>query len=254
MKEESKFITETFREVVGNSVLSGKPISFSTCVLGDSGEAKIKYIIQSILNSYERSDLMELIYTACKELVVNSTKAAIKRILFNEMNVNSDNPEEYDKGMQSFKVNLSDKKFPYYKEKMKTNDINVKIKFFHNKDRLILNVINNFPLLKKEEDRIREKFVTAKSYDNLFEFFTEHGDNTEGAGMGITLVEILMAQCGLDRHLFTIFTSEKENKTIARIEIPLNQDYKPRRMIFDEILSNGQTPREDLRKEWSYFK
>ncbi len=254
MVDESKFITESFRSTVDSSVLNGKPLTFTTYVLGDSGEAKVKYIIQSILAKYDRADLMELIYTACKELVVNSTKAAIKRILFNELNVNSDDETEYDKGMQSFKVNLSDKKFPYYKEKMKNSDLSVKIKFFYNKDRLILNVINNFPLLKKEEERIREKFVIAKTYDNLFEFFTEHGDNTEGAGMGITLVEILIAQCGLDRHLFTIFTSRKKNETVARIEIPLNQDYKSRRVIFDDVLSHNHVSRENLRKEWSYFK
>ena len=254
MIDDSKFITDDFRNTVQSGVSKGKPITFTTYVLGDSGEAKVKFIIQTILDKFDRSDLMELIYTACKELVVNSTKAAIKRILFKELNIDSDDVEEYEKGMLSFKVNLSDKKFPYYKEKMKSGNLSVQIKFFYNKDRLIVNVINNFPLLKKEENRIREKFVMAKSFDNLFEFYTQHGDNTEGAGMGITLVEILIAQCGLDRHLFTIFTSLKKNETIARIEIPLSTKYKPRRSIFDEILSNNHIPKEKLRNEWSYFK
>lgn len=249
MNDEFSVLSDDFRTVVDRAIEQGKVISFITYVLGDSGESKIKYILSSVLNKYQRIDLMELLYTASKELIVNSTKAAIKRIIFQEMGLDPVKMTDYDTGMGSFKENLSDKKFPYYRGKMKSNNLNVKVKFIYNPDKIVLKIINNFALLGKEEQLIREKFIKAKKYDNLFEFFMEHGDNTEGAGMGITMVEILMAQSGFDRHLFTIYSSEKLRETVAKIEIPINPDYKPKRYEFEDYVRNSSTSFEQLRTE-----
>lgn len=106
---------------------------------------------------------------------------------------------------------------------MKEFGYNVKISCSYTEGRFDLEIRNNFPLIPVEAERIKEKFLHAKKYDNLFEFFMEHGDNTEGAGMGITMVEILLSQSGFDRRLFSIYSSEKKNETIARVEVPLNQ-------------------------------
>ena len=249
MEEEFSLLTEDFRNGVDQAVKEGKVISFITYVLGDSGEAKLKYILTTILNKYQRIDLMELLYTASKELIVNSTKAAIKRIIFQELDLDPVKMTDYDTGMGSFKENLSDKKFPYYRGKMKSNNLHVKVKFVYCQDKIVLKIINNFALLAKEEQRIREKFIKAKKYDNLFEFYMEHGDNTEGAGMGITMVEILMAQSGFDRHMFTIYSSEQLHETVAKIEIPINPDYKPKRSEFEDYVMNTKASFEQLRAE-----
>ena len=47
--------------------------------------------------------------------------------------------------------------------------------------------------------------------------------------MGITMVEILLAQSGLDRHLFTIYSSQVKKETVAKLEIPIHPDYVPER-------------------------
>jgi len=88
-------------------------------------------------------------------------------------------------------------------------------------------------LLQKEEERIREKFIKAKKYDNLFEFYVDHGDNTEGAGMGITMVEILLAQSGFDRHIFTIYSSKIKRETVAKVELPMHPEHVPIRFGFN---------------------
>lgn len=90
------------------------------------------------------------------------------------------------------------------------------------KNKIDLEIRNNFPLLPIEAERVKEKFINAKKYDNLFEFFMEHGDSTEGAGMGITMVEILLSQSGFDRRLFSIYSSERKKETVARVEVPLD--------------------------------
>lgn len=50
----------------------------------------------------------------------------------------------------------------------------------------------------------------------------EHGDSTEGAGMGITMVEILLSQSGFDRRLLSIYSSERKKETVARVEVHLS--------------------------------
>lgn len=226
-------LKETFKSKVVDGVHSNKTVIFITYVLGEIGEAKLKFIIKTILLKYNRIDLMDLLYTCAKELIVNSTKAAIKRLTFREMGIDPTIDSAYDNFMNSFRDNLTDKKFPYYRSKMKTNGYFIKIKFFYNKDKIVMRIINNFPLLRKEESRIREKFMNAKKYDNLFEFYIDHGDNTEGAGMGITMVEILLAQSGFDRHLFTIFSSNLKQQTVAKVELPMHPDYIPTRFGFN---------------------
>ncbi|WP_109021890.1 hypothetical protein [Leptospira kobayashii] len=210
-----------FRDAIDKGILLGKKISIVTYVLGDSGEAILKYVLSSVLDHVGRPDLMELFYTSAKELIVNSTKAAIKRMIFEEMKLNIQNLEDYEKGMKFFKSNLNERKFPAYKKKMREYGYQVKISCIYKPDKVDLEIRNNFPLIPIEAERIREKFLNAKKYDNLFEFFMEHGDNTEGAGMGITMVEILLSQSGFDRRLFSIYSSERKKETIARVEVPL---------------------------------
>ena len=149
------------------------------------------------------------------------------------MGIDPNDNLQYESFMNSFKDNLTDKKFPYYRSKMKENGFYIKIKIFYDKKRIVLRIINNFPLLQKEEERIREKFIKSKKYDNLFEFYVDHGDNTEGAGMGITMVEILLAQSGFDRHIFTIYSSKIKRETVAKLEIPMQPDHIPPRFGFN---------------------
>ncbi|EMJ91330.1 hypothetical protein [Leptospira alstonii] len=225
-------LSADFQMEVDSAISKETPISLITYVLTQSGEKKLRYIIHGILTRYNRMDLSELLYTSAKELIVNATKAAIKRILFKESKLDIESAEDYIRGMESFHNSLSDKKFPFYREKMKEHDLSIKVTFYFNEDRIILKVLNNFQLTDQEEKRVREKFRISRDFDNLFEFFMKFGDSTEGAGLGITMVEILVAQSGFDRHLFTIYSKKGVSQTVARVEIPLKKDYIPRRLKF----------------------
>ncbi|MGE8720616.1 hypothetical protein ACO2KH_04715 [Leptospira terpstrae] len=215
-------LSSEFCTSVDRAVALGKKVSMITYVMGDIGEAKLKYILFRILGSVGREDLMELFYTAAKELIVNSTKAAIKRIIFEELKLNIQNLQDYEEGMKLFKSSLNERKFPAYKKKMRESGLFVKITCIYQKDKIDLEIRNNFPLLPIEAERVKEKFINAKKYDNLFEFFMEHGDSTEGAGMGITMVEILLSQSGFDRRLLSIYSSVRKKETVARVEVPLS--------------------------------
>jgi len=76
-----------------------------------------------------------------------------------------------------------------------------------------------------------------------------YGDSTEGAGMGIAMVQILMRQAGFDAHNFTICSDLVKNTTTARIIVPLAPDYRTPRQRFDDELQKKGITEAELRKE-----
>ena len=55
-----------------------------------------------------------------------------------------------------------------------------------------MNPIDDSFLSEKEDKRIRGKFAKGSQYDNIAEFYMDTMDNAEGAGLGITLILMLI--------------------------------------------------------------
>ena len=80
----------------------------------------------------------------------------------------------------------------------------------------------------------------------------EFGDDTEGAGMGLTMVGILLDKSGIDKHAFSLYSSSKYRETIAKLEIPLSGSYISKRRVFDlECERTGKSP-DQLRPDFHY--
>jgi hypothetical protein len=194
-------------------------------------EAGLGYIVEQILKKYGRDDMIGPVYTSVKELSLNGAKANFKRILFEDEKIDGEDETEYDRGMDLFKQQLNEQWVLEYGKKSKERKLYVDIFFDFNRDRLIVEVLNNRPISQKEDKRIREKFHTAMRYDDIAQFYMEGGDSSEGAGMGIVLVTMMLKAQDIDPHLFTIRSDYRE-KTLARVEFPLSADYQPNRQRF----------------------
>lgn len=194
-------------------------------------EAGLSYIVESILKRYNREDMLGPVYTSVKELSLNGAKANFKRILFEDEKINTEDDSEYERGMELFKNQLNEHMVLEYGKKSKERKLYVDIFFDFNADRLIVEVLNNRPISQKEDKRIREKFHTAMRYDDIAQFYMEGGDSSEGAGMGIVLVTMMLKAQQIDPHLFTIRSDYRE-KTLARVEFPLHDNYQPNRQRF----------------------
>lgn len=194
-------------------------------------ESGLSYIVEQILARYGRQDMLGPVYTSVKELSLNGAKANFKRILFEDEKLDGEDEEQYEKGMDLFKQYLNENWVLEYGKKSRERKLHVDIFFDFNRDRLILEVMNNRPISPKEDKRIREKFHTAMRYDDIAQFYMEGGDSSEGAGMGIVLVTMMLKAQEIDPHLFTIRSDYRE-KTLARVEFPLSPDYQPNRQRF----------------------
>ena len=224
-------LTPQLKSVLDKAIQAEHYIRIRAYAVISATESGLNYIVENILKKYNREDMLGPVYTSVKELSLNGAKANFKRILFDDHEVNVDDDDEYNRGMQMFKENLNENWVLEYGKKSRDRKLYVDIFFDFNSERLIIEVMNNRPITPKEDKRIREKFLTAMQYDDIAQFYMEGGDSTEGAGMGIVLVTMMLKAQAIDPHLFTIRSDYRE-KTLARVEFPLKQDYTPSRQHF----------------------
>jgi hypothetical protein len=228
---ESAPIDPRLKSAIDHAIANEHLIRIRAYAVISATEAGLSYIVEQILTKYNRPDMVGPVYTSVKELSLNGAKANFKRILFEDQNLDTDNDEQYEYGMELFKKYLNENWVLEYGKKSRERKLYVDIFFDFNRDRLILEVMNNRPISPKEDKRIREKFHTAMRYDDIAQFYMEGGDSSEGAGMGIVLVTMMLKAQDIDPHLFTIRSDYRE-KTLARVEFPLSPDYQPQRQRF----------------------
>ena len=238
---------EEIKKLIQNALDSKKIISLKTFYLSDYGEMVLREIAQAVLDKLNRPELMSIVYTSAKELVINATKANLKRIIFDEMKLDPSIPEQYEEGMEHFRGKLLEQEIKKYKNRFIELDFPVVATFYYAPTVLNITVKNNFTMYHAEEERIREKFRKAKSFSSLLDFFMEHGDQTEGAGMGLTMVGILLDESGIDRHAFTVYSNEY-NETAAKLEIPLDGSYVTKRSLFEQERNKANMSHDEFRK------
>jgi hypothetical protein len=240
------------RRLVDRAVGNQKAITFVTYMLSSYGDTLLKTALSSILERYGREDLFDIAYAASRELIINATKANLKRVLFQQMNLDMNDELDYETGMDYFRRSLSDDKIKSYRNRFRENNLPVTTTIYYNMNVLNIKVKNNFTLEPVEEQRLRGQFAGATGFSSLFDFFMEYGENANDASMGITMVGILLDRSGIDRHAFTLYSSEKYHETIAKLEIPLVDYYVPKRKMFEMELDETRVKPEELRPNFHY--
>lgn len=187
-------------------------------------ERRLNIVITKIFEKYGRSDLADIIYTCTKELVINASKANIKRIVFEENNIDYSDEKSFLVGMIKYKEELSETKLPKYISKLSEKGLYISVAFYYSKDGVRIEVVNNISMTEFENKRIREKLKRAMGYDDISQFYLEQGDELEGAGLGIALIVMLLKGIGIDPALFRI-SGPNNNFVLARIEIPITENY-----------------------------
>lgn len=190
---------------------------------------KVLNKIKSILDKFNRMDLLDVIYTCVKELIINATKANIKRIVFADNNLNIDDIKDWEKGAAIFRDKLRESCIKEFGNKTKSLNYKVKIRYIYNQNGMRIEVINNTPIPVIDEERMRKKLKSAMKYQSIASFYMDNADNIEGSGMGLALIIILLKNQGIDPQFLRIGTNKEE--TIARLEIPFTDQYIPFREI-----------------------
>ncbi|MFN4216413.1 MAG: hypothetical protein ACK4HQ_03315 [Brevinematales bacterium] len=214
-----------FSIIVKDLLVKGQPFSLKFYVINEDIETKVETALHTVFEFYNRQEYTGVIYTCVKELMINATKANLKRVLFEMNHLDIHNENHYLEGMLAFRNLLAEKSYHTFLPHLKEKNFWVTIRLNHSSDGVKIEVINNACMAPIENRRLREKLKKAMQYENLAEFYLEQGDEMEGAGMGIALIVMLLKGMELDPALFRIGTT-LDDQTFARIEVPFTLHYK----------------------------
>lgn len=198
-------------------------------------EAFIRDFVKRVLGKFDRLDLSSAVAMILKELTVNAAKANFKKLMFQENQIDTENPEDYERGMKLFRDSINETMALEYGIKARDASLNVVMSLDFDENRFIIEVRNNLPMSRVEEERVRTKLRQAMECEDVADFIMQNVDETEGAGLGLILSLMALKSSGIDPKALTISTNF-ENETIARLEIPLSNSYQPtRRRAHDRI-------------------
>lgn len=225
----SDVIIQKINENIEIAVKNGKYLALKTHRMTDTVEKHLLFALESILKKTEHERYIHSLYTILKELVINGCKANQKRIFFEERGLNLYDPHDYAKGMEEYKKMISEDMAIEYGRKAKQKGLYVLIDFEFDQDGLRIEVINNSTIAPEEEKAMREKLKKAMKYNDLAEFYLDNAiaGESEGAGLGLALVIILLKGEGIDPNYFRIVIDK--DKTIARLEIPFTENFVSKR-------------------------
>ncbi len=209
------------------SIEQNKKISLIIYYLTDKKEKKIHHILEKILTKFNKEQYLSTLYTAAKELAINGVKANMKNVFFKEKNLELENPEDYKIGIKKYKEAFSEKMAQEYGSKCEEQGLFVKITFIYSETGIRLEILNNTLITEVDERRMREKLAKAMQYEDIAQFYMEQADETEGAGMGIALIVMLLKGEGIDASNFRVGIVDRI--TTARIEVPFTEDFVPYR-------------------------
>jgi len=202
------------------AVKKGGELVFITYSLLEDTEEKIKFVLAKILEKHQQEELFTPLYSCIKELIANSTKANAKKILMDEGRIQ--NPEDLMEVVEKLRTILNEEALLEYGIKAKERRLSTRTYFRMEGGVLVISVVNNLPLTRKDLERIHERIEKSAQYDSIAEFYLENPDPiAEGMGLGLSMVVVLLKSINIDYRNFEV-TTDAASKTYATMRIPLS--------------------------------
>ncbi len=208
-------ISEKIKIAIQKSV----PVTITTYKLNHDTEVYVEEILSIYLKELGQEALIDRLAYCLKELAVNAKKANTKRVYFEEKGLSLNSKEDYAEGMKHFKTETMDH-IDHYLELQKKQGLYVKISFHTFSSNFRISIRNNVEINRKEQMRIYDRIARSRAFDSMEEAFSEVLDDSEGAGLGIVILILMLKKMGLDEESFEI---EGENgETTASLTIPIS--------------------------------
>jgi putative nucleotidyltransferase with HDIG domain len=207
-------------EKIKKAVQSGIPLTITSYTLPHEIEMYIEQVLTVFLRNVGQEKLKDYVVYCVQELAVNAKKANTKRVYFMERGLDLSNPEDYKLGMTNFKEETLSN-IAHYLQLQKEKGLYIKLSLQMKKNIIHIEIRNNVVVTKTELIRIHDKLARSRQYNNLEDALSQVLDDSEGAGLGLVILVLMLKKIGLDEDCFDILATDKE--TIARIVIPLDQ-------------------------------
>ena len=213
-------LNEVDKEKIKVAVKLHVPFEIVTYTLPHNKEMYIQEVLTVFLEETNQHHMTEYLKFCLSELLINAKKANTKRIYFKEKNLDINNPSDYEKGMKTCKEDTMNN-INYYLQKQKAEGLYVKLVLKFTDDFIKIEIRNNSVLCKEEKERIQEKLRSVKQYKNPKDGYLKLLDHTEGAGLGIIIIILMLQKVGLSRENYRCYSTDRE--TITEIILPCNE-------------------------------
>jgi len=214
-------ITDAHRQQLLAAQESQRPLVIKTHTFLPNAQAYVDRLLRVFLDELGTPHLFDALSFCVRELAVNAKKANTKRVYFEFRNLNPHDPGDYEKGIASFKRDTLDDQQTYLRL-VKDQGLYIKIEFLKWQNSCSVAVRNNVEVLSAEMERVRDKIAKAQRFTSLEDAFGEVLDETEGAGLGILVLILMLKKLGFSGDFFQFYTVGGE--TVARIILPLTLD------------------------------
>ncbi len=196
------------------------PLTFKTYTLPHETEEYLDKVLELFLKELGQEKIKDTLSYCMRELAVNAKKANTKRVYFLEKGLDLNDPKDYEEGMKHFKEETLTN-IQYYLQKQKELGLYIKVIFHTKAKTFTISVRNNVEITKKEQIRIYDRIARSRAFTSLEEAFSTVLDNSEGAGLGIVILILMLKKIGLDEDSFSVDLEDGE--TVAKITVPFSE-------------------------------
>ena len=239
MEFASKFLSEQDKEKISLAVQLHTPLEIMSYTLPREKERYIQEVLMYFLMQCHQEHMTDNLVFCLSELLTNSKKANTKRVYFQEQNLDINNEMDYHQGMVTCKEDTLSN-IEHYLELQKKAGLYIKLILQLNDEGIKIEIRNNAVITKFEKKRILEKLRVAEKYEEPHQVVSLLVDQTEGAGLGIIIIVLMLRKIGLSRDNYKVFTNDTE--TITQMILPLNKEIdKQMEALYEEFVDNLNT-------------
>jgi putative nucleotidyltransferase with HDIG domain len=228
-KKEAVIDRAQVKRAAQNSI----PLSVKTFTLPHETEEYLAELLEVFLTELGHAEIKDPLVYCLRELAVNAKKANTKRVYFVEKGLDIGDPKEYETGMKHFKEDTLEN-IQHYLQKQKDMGLYVKVTFQATGKDLVITVRNNVEITRKEQIRVYDRIARSRAFKSMEEAFATVLDSSEGAGLGIVILALMLKKIGLDEESFGIDTSDGE--TIATISLPISKIHMEKVNLLTEAI------------------
>lgn len=203
------------------AIRSGVSLTITTYTLPRDMEVYMGDVLLKFLDELGQQHMEQYLSYCLNELITNAKKANTKRVYFKEQGLDITNERDYNKGMKSFKEDTLGN-IDHYLQKQKEEGLYVKLILQMRNGKIKVEVRNNSALTIFEYKRIHDKLARAQRYSSVQEALEQILDESEGAGLGLVIMILMLKKIGLTEENFQ--TISENGETITRIILPLSEN------------------------------
>lgn len=205
-------------ERVRNAARKQEPYAVKTYTMPHETEVLLEQILEVFLQEMGQNEIKDALAYCLRELAVNAKKANTKRVYFQEKGLSLEKEVEYKQGMSNFKNETLDN-IDHYLKRQKEAGLYVRVVYHVRGTDLHIYVINNAPMTRKEQIRVFDRIARSRAFNSLEEALTTVLDDSEGAGLGIVILVLMLKKIGLDEDRFDI--EVRSDETVAHLNVPM---------------------------------